>query len=103
MPLGSYSELPKKKIIYMIKDKTLKILTDPFLSKGAVSVALYLLNSNGIWKKGQRELSHILGVSQRQLLDNLKLLEDRKYLEKEIDPIRRNTKIYKLKGVKNGA
>lgn len=90
------------KIIYMIKDKTLKILTDPFLSKGAVSVALYLLNNNGIWKNGQRDLSQILGVSQRQLLDNLKLLEDRNYLTKEIDPRKRNAKIYRLLEVANG-
>lgn len=84
-----------------MENKTIEILKDTQLSKGGLSVVLFLMNIGGIWTKGQSELAQELGTSQRQLLDNLSNLEERGYIVKEINPKKRNSKIYKIKGGQN--
>lgn len=90
-----------------MKDKTLEIISNSkLLSKGALAVLLYIYSIGGVWKKGQRALLQDMSDSEdeenwilqeRQLVDVLRELEKWQYIKKEVDPEKKNRKIYKIK------
>jgi len=79
------------------KNAVLNVLSDQTLSRGALVVFLFLQMYQKPWVAGQYELSNKVGLSRLTVLEALKSLEERGYIVRKQNPIRKNHQIIEIR------